>query len=490
MDFNKFVESELNKKLDEETTKIKIKYQTFLNSLLKQNLPLEICNLIYDKTISFRQSSVCKKGKMFDDVIENLLKSNDIKFYSQVFIKFNDKEAYVSEKPTNTKVDFVINLNNGDIKNKNIKDLIILSCKFSCRERYKEDDWTLKFQPKKYFLLVYSKDYPKKFLNNDKRNLITLYDEKYNFKYLIQELKQKQLKNNINFIDLCCGIGSFHYSMKKSNIKSNCILACDILKSARNTYKENYNVEPLNDLQDIDYSKYEADIVFSGNPCQSFSNIGKRKGLEDSRGNLFLWIIENILGLKKYPCFVFENVYNLLKIEEGKIFELIKTKIESYNYLVWYKILLASDYGIPQNRKRIFIICVKKGYKNIDNVEFVENIFQEVKNKYYNKNVKLNDFLKVDEEFKFIKDIAFTIRCGGRKSPINSKQNWDGYYLENKEKEIKEYRLTTSDMQILQGFDKTFKLVGTETEKQKLLGNTIPTNLSLLICEVVNKILS
>lgn len=307
----------------------------------------------------------------------------------------------------------------------------------------------------------------------------------------------------INFIDLCCGIGSFHYSIKKVNPDSKCILACDILKSARNTYKENYNLEPFCDLHDIDYSKYEAEVVFSGNPCQSFSNIRKRKGLNDSRGNLFLWIIENILGLKKYPCFVFENVYNLLKIgeirlkpdsnyfvEKGKIFETIKSKIESYNYLVWYKVLLASDYGIPQNRKRIFIICIKKGYRNINNVESVENIFQEVKTKYYNKNIKLNDFLKVDEEFKFIRDIAFTIRCGGRRSPINSKQNWDGYYLENKEKEIKEYRLTTEDMQKLQGFNESFKLIGSETEKQKLLGNTIPTNLTLLICEMVNKLIN
>ena len=303
----------------------------------------------------------------------------------------------------------------------------------------------------------------------------------------INKNKSQQFLNStlkqIKFIDLCCGIGSFHYSIKKINPNSKCILACDILKSARNTYKENYNLESLCDLKDIDYSKYEADIVFSGNPCQSFSNIGKRKGLEDSRGNLFLWIIENILGLKKYPCFVFENVYNLLKINEGKTFEELKTKIESYNYLV-------SDYGIPQNRKRIFIICIKKGFKNIENVEVVENIFQEVKNKYYNKNVKLNDFLKVDEEFKFVRDIAFTIRCGGRRSPINSKQNWDGYYLENKEKEIKEYRLTTSDMQTLQGFNKTFKLVGTETEKQRLLGNTIPTNLTFIICEVINKLIN
>lgn len=166
---------------------------------------------------------------------------------------------------------------------------------------------------------------------------------------MINKLKPKH--KQVEFIDLCCGIGSFHYSMTKINKESKCILACDILQSAKNTYKENYNIDPLDDLRAIDYLKYNADIVFSGNPCQSFSNIGNRKGLKDNRGNLFLWIIDNVASLQKYPIFVFENVANLLTIEKGEIFKELKSRIEKYNYIVWYKVLLCSDFGIPQIEK-------------------------------------------------------------------------------------------------------------------------------------------
>lgn len=127
---------------------------------------------------------------------------------------------------------------------------------------------------------------------------------------------------------------------------------------------------------------------------------------------------------------------------------------------------------------------ISKKLKNI------ETLFQQVKQKYYNRDIKLNDILKVDENYEFVRDIAYTIRCGGRKSPIESKQNWDSYYLKHKETgEFKTYCLTTQDMQLLQRFDKDFKLIGKETEKQRLLGNTIPTNLTTLICDLVNEIM-
>lgn len=499
MDYNTLILERLNKEIDQQFHKINEDFQKFLNSLLSQNLPLETCQQIYNKALSFRQSNVSMKGKIFEDTIESILKTNKINYCSRVYVEIKNNEAFVTKKRTNIKVDFIVNLNNETIKNQNIKDLIVLSCahklahslclcKFTCRERYKQDDWTLKYQPFQYYLLVGSDDYPKNFINTNKKKLITFKNKENDFNFLIDNLKPKT--KQIQFIDLCCGIGSFHYSMTNINKNSKCVLACDILKSAQNTYKENYNIEPLNDLTKIKYLNYNADVVFSGNPCQSFSNIGNRKGLNDERGNLFLWIIENIINLQKYPIFVFENVANLLTIGKGEIFKQLKTRIEDYNYIVWYKVLLCSDYGIPQNRKRIFIICVKNGYNNIKYSEDIEKIFQKISLKYLNKDIKLNDYLKVDENYEFIKNIAYTIRCGGRKSPINSKQNWDGYYLKHQTNEdLKEYRLTVSDMQWLQGFNKEFKLIGTETEKQRLLGNTIPTNLTTLICDMVNKII-
>lgn len=302
-----------------------------------------------------------------------------------------------------------------------------------------------------------------------------------NLKDDILDLKQDtsiSINTSINrriyrFVDLCCGIGSFHLSMGD---RGQCVMACDILPSAKLTYKENYNIECLDDLTRVDYSTINADIVFSGNPCQSFSNIGKRAGLEDSRGDLFNFIIDNIVSTQKYKVIVFENVDGLTTHNNGETFKYLLSKIKALDYNVLWRVLLCSDYGIPQNRKRVFIICFRL------ELEHDENLFDSILEKY-KSTVSLTDYMNNGKKFK--KDIAYTIRCGGFHSPIDSKQNWDGYILEDGS----EYRLTIDDMKHLQGFPSNFKLIGSSTEQRKLLGNTIPTNFTKIICEYIISIL-
>ena len=98
--------------------------------------------------------------------------------------------------------------------------------------------------------------------------------------------------------------------------------------------------------------------------------------------------------------------------------------------------------------------------------------------KEYEKQVSLSEYLGKN----FEKDIAYTIRCGGKNSPINDKHNWDGYMVDGKE-----YRLTIEDCLKLQGFDSSFRLKGTTKEQWKQLGNTIPTIFTKIIGENINK---
>ena len=116
-------------------------------------------------------------------------------------------------------------------------------------------------------------------------------------------------------------------------------------------------------------------------------------------------------------------------------------------------------------RKRLFII----GFKNIK----VKNLkkFFELNN--YKKKTTLKTYL--GKNFK--KDTAYTIRCGGKNSPINDKHNWDGYWVDNKE-----YRLTIQDALKLQGFH-NYNIIGKQTHQWKLLGNTIPT----IFTEIIGK---
>jgi len=280
---------------------------------------------------------------------------------------------------------------------------------------------------------------------------------------IINEFKNEQQIQQVKFIDLFCGIGSFHYSFEKLGFK--CVMASDICESAKNTYKQNYGMDVLNDICEIDPSKIEDyDILCAGFPCQPFSQAGHHKGFEDSRGTMFSQVMRFVK--QNIPkVVILENVQALLNHDNGNSFATIKTELENEGYTVLHNVLKCSDYGIPQMRKRLFII----GFKNID----VHNLDKFFNLNEYKKNTTLTEYL--GQNFK--KDIAYTLRCGGKHSPIDDRHNWDGYWVDDKE-----YRLTLDDGLKLQGFH-NYNLIGNNNEKWKLLGNTIPT----IFTEIIGK---
>jgi DNA (cytosine-5)-methyltransferase 1 len=274
----------------------------------------------------------------------------------------------------------------------------------------------------------------------------------------------------IKYVDLFCGIGSFHYSF--NNFGWECVMSCDIDNTVKKTYKENYNQEPLDDIAKIDPKDViPFDILCAGFPCQPFSQCGNHKGFDDERGTLFFSIMK-FIKFHKPKIIILENVQGLLKHDNGRTFQIIKTKIETEKYIVGYKVLKCSDYGIPQMRKRLFIIGIREDLELKNKLDDIFNF------KEYEKQVKLSEFLGKN----FEKDIAYTIRCGGKNSPINDKHNWDGYIVDGKE-----YRLTIEECLKLQGFDSSFKLNGNVREKWKQLGNTIPTIFTQIIGNNINK---
>ena len=274
---------------------------------------------------------------------------------------------------------------------------------------------------------------------------------------------QENKTNIIKYIDLFCGMGSFHYSFQKLGFK--CVMASDIYKPAKETYKKNYNIDVLGDICDIDPLSLESyDILCAGFPCQPFSQAGHHKGFKDSRGTMFSQVMRFVkTNIPKIV--ILENVQALLNHDKGKSFEKIKKDLEKEGYIVVYKVLKCSDYGIPQMRKRLFII----GFKNIE-VNEIDKFFELDE---YKKNTTMKEYLGKN----FIKDIAYTIRCGGKNSPINDRHNWDGYWVDDKE-----YRLTIDDALKLQGFN-NYDFLGKKNEKWKMLGNTIPT----IFTEIIGK---
>lgn len=200
-----------------------------------------------------------------------------------------------------------------------------------------------------------------------------------------QEIKTNQVK----YIDLFCGMGSFHYSFQKLGFK--CVMASDIYKPAKETYKKNYNIDVLGDICDINPLSLESyDILCAGFPCQPFSQAGHHKGFKDSRGTMFSQVMRFVkTNIPK--IIILENVQALLNHDKGKSFEKIKKDLEKEGYIVVYKVLKCSDYGIPQMRKRLFII----GFKNIK-VNEIDKFFDldEYKKKYYYERISWHKFYK------------------------------------------------------------------------------------------------
>jgi len=207
--------------------------------------------------------------------------------------------------------------------------------------------------------------------------------------------------------------------------------------------------------------------------CQPFSQCGQHKGFDDKRGTLFFNIMK-FVEYHKPKIIILENVQGLLNHDKGKTFNKIKNEIELVNYKITYKIIKCSDYGLPQMRKRLIIIGIRN---DLEIVKFIDKLldFDE-----YKKETTLSEFLGKN----FEKKTAYTIRCGGKNSPINDKHNWDGYIVDGNE-----YRLTKEDCLKIQGFNSDFKLCGNNKDQWKQLGNTIPTIFTEIIGLNINKYL-
>lgn len=262
------------------------------------------------------------------------------------------------------------------------------------------------------------------------------------------------------FIDLFAGIGGFHLAFH--NAGAECVFASEWDEAARLTYETNFSkISPnlfVNDLFAGDITQVNKrkipnfDILCAGFPCQPFSQAGFKKGFDDIRGTLFFDIAE-IIKIKKPRAFFLENVRGLYSHDGGRTFETIKKILtEDLGYSFHHSIVKASDHGLPQHRPRLFMVGFKD--KNAD-FEFPEK--RKLK-------FTMSDVMKGEVD----REIGFTLRVGGKKSPIDDRRNWDGYIVNG---EVR--RLTPSEGKKMQGFPSNFKFPVSESQALKQLGNSV-----------------
>ena len=169
----------------------------------------------------------------------------------------------------------------------------------------------------------------------------------------------------MKFLDLFAGIGGFRLGMESAGHK--CIGFCEIDKFARASYKAIHDTKGEIELHDITAVSDEfirgigrVDIICGGFPCQAFSIAGNRRGFEDTRGTLFFEIARFASILRPQYLFL-ENVKGLLNHENGITFETIISTLDELGYDVEWQVLNSKDFGVPQNRERVFIIGHLRG---------------------------------------------------------------------------------------------------------------------------------
>ena len=171
----------------------------------------------------------------------------------------------------------------------------------------------------------------------------------------------------MKFLDLFAGIGGFRMGLE--SLGHECVGFCEIDKFARKSYKAIYKTEGEVELHDItavaneEWRKFRGtvDIICGGFPCQAFSIAGKRKGfLDETRGTLFFEIARATKEIKPSLLFL-ENVKGLLSHDKGRTFRTILSTLDELGYDAEWQILNSKDYGVPQNRERVFIIGHLRG---------------------------------------------------------------------------------------------------------------------------------
>ena len=296
---------------------------------------------------------------------------------------------------------------------------------------------------------------------------------------------------SLTFIDLFAGIGGLRLGF----MGNKCVFSSEWDKYAQITYQFNFGHKPSGDITKIkekDIPKF--DMLLAGFPCQPFSHAGLKKGFGDSRGTLFFDVARIIKHHKPKVVFL-ENVKGFKNHDQGNTFKVIQNTLQDMGYKVYAKVLNARDFGVPQNRERIYII----GF--LDDVDFDFPKPLKVK-------VKLGDILdrNVDEKYTISNKLWAGHRR--RKKEHERKGNGFGYCLFDKDSEYTStisarYYKDGSEILInqskknprklipreaarLQGFPESYKIPVSDTQAYKQFGNSVAVPVIKQLAKSIN----
>lgn len=304
-------------------------------------------------------------------------------------------------------------------------------------------------------------------------------------------------------IDLFAGVGGIRLGFQMTG-RTKVVFSSEIDKFAVKTYNANFGEIPSGDITQIDEKSIpDHDILIGGFPCQAFSQAGKQLGFEDTRGTLF-FDIARILKEKQPKAFLLENVKNLTTHDKGKTFKVIVGTLKELGYEVTTKLFKAKDFGLPQNRERIYLVGFKK-----DKVKNYNDFKMPIEPK---TPTRLGNILECNVSDKYIISDKLWAGHKRRKAEHKKKGNGFGYTLFNEDseytntisaryykdgseilidrgKDLNPRKLTPREAARLQGFPEEFIIPVSDTQAYKQFGNSVAVPVINAIAKEIIKVL-
>ena len=319
---------------------------------------------------------------------------------------------------------------------------------------------------------------------------------------------EKKLLTGYTFIDLFAGLGGFRIALESLGAK--CVYSSEWDIPVQMVYAENFGDVPEGDITQIDENNIpDFDILCAGFPCQAFSISGKQRGFDDSRGTLF-FDVARIVKAKRPKIVFMENVKNFATHDGGKTLEVVRGTMEELGYTFYQKVLNAVDYGIPQKRERIYMVCFRNDLEIndfnypkpfeltryvedflLDDEEMVKDLYVDRPDTYYNgveddqysnKSIRLGIVNKggQGERIYSTKGIAVTLSAYG--GGVFAKTG--GYLVNGKTR-----KLHPRECARIMGYPDSYKISNSSNQAYKQFGNSVVIDVLQLIAVEIGKVM-
>jgi len=309
-------------------------------------------------------------------------------------------------------------------------------------------------------------------------------------------LQQKKF----TFIDLFAGIGGMRTAFE--DFGGECVFTSEWDKFAQQTYFANFRDQPEGDITQISEKTIpKHDVLLAGFPCQPFSHAGLKRGFEDSRGTLF-FDVARIIKYRKPSMILLENVKGFARHDKGNTMGVVSKILDELGYNVFHKVLNARDFGLPQNRERVFIVGINRGKIGDSDFNFpnplgiptrLGDILDSRVDQKYTLSNKLWSGHKRRRREHERKGNGFGYSLFDRQSPytstISARYYKDGSEILISQKAKNPRKLTPREAARLQGFPENFIIPVSDVQAYKQFGNSVAIPVVTAVAKKMTQVL-